>query len=459
MNDQEEVTRAQFDTLEGIRVHFEALQRASGKGYHALGEEVLSTYWRQDERLPKPASAMTFRNFLQGKTTLRDPTGLELYFVALGAGEAEMRIIRATLQHERDRRLAAPRAQATLRAFDDLDLGNMPYSRALAECEVVTRIEDSISGPSTSLTPREYLFGRDGPHETGPDPERWGVLQHMSDLTDYLTKLHRAMAERREAMPRTSRRARRLHAAADLRESGSAYTYWTLARPGAGELFYSRRRFMLHGYFPETERQRAIEGAQQVSRLLFGFLQRFIVETLAGSEDEAAALCGPRAENALEVVGGQLFAILTSFYPAVVQGSLGTSGMFRALYQIRHRNRAAAPDYGPAHEALVSSYDSTIEQANRELEANVRLPYSRLKSLYDEQFQAARSSMLAIWETDFAPSYVRQTLQLLLGELHRQHVLDDERFLSLTRELLLGEQGQELAAARHPVPLYPELLA
>src|SRR5574338_458763 len=93
-------------TLDGIRRTFEARQRTSGKGFHALGDEVLQVYLQATERLPKPVSAMTFRNFLQGKTSLRDPTGLELYFRALGAGDAEMRIIIATLQRELDRRLA-----------------------------------------------------------------------------------------------------------------------------------------------------------------------------------------------------------------------------------------------------------------------------------------------------------------------------------------------------------------
>jgi len=143
-----------LSTLDGIRALFEARQRASGKGFHALGEEVLSGYWQASESQPKPVSAMTFRNFLQGKTTLRDPTGLELYFRALGASDTEMKVIRATLQHELDRRIASPRQQAAFRPFDEVELETMPYSRALVECEVLTRLEDSVSSPVTHLTPR-----------------------------------------------------------------------------------------------------------------------------------------------------------------------------------------------------------------------------------------------------------------------------------------------------------------
>jgi hypothetical protein len=99
---------------------------------------VLQVYLNATGRLPKPVSAMTFRNFLQGKTTLRDPTGLELYFRALGANDAEMRTIRG---HAAERARSAPRALAHARGAARarrLSLSSMPYSRALLECEVVT---------------------------------------------------------------------------------------------------------------------------------------------------------------------------------------------------------------------------------------------------------------------------------------------------------------------------------
>lgn len=57
--------REDLSTLEGIRAVFAARFEAASIGYHALGEQVLSDYWRTGRDRVKPASAMTFRNFLQ----------------------------------------------------------------------------------------------------------------------------------------------------------------------------------------------------------------------------------------------------------------------------------------------------------------------------------------------------------------------------------------------------------
>ncbi|HEX6241588.1 MAG TPA: hypothetical protein VFZ61_11860, partial [Polyangiales bacterium] len=250
MSEQAGKVAPDLGTLDGIRASFEARQRTSGKGFHALGDEVLQVYLNATGRLPKPVSAMTFRNFLQGKTTLRDPTGLELYFRALGANDGEMRTIAATLQSELDRRLSQSRTQAQQRALDGLSLSSMPYSRALLECEVVTWLEDSVAAPVTHLTPRQYLYGPDGTEEAGPDPERWGLLQHLDELTRIMARLDQTASAGLEAIPEQAHARRLAQAAADLRWSATAYAEWLVLRPRAGDLLFSRRRFMLHGFFP-----------------------------------------------------------------------------------------------------------------------------------------------------------------------------------------------------------------
>lgn len=457
MSERQEVGSGSLATLDAIRARFEALQRSSSKGFHALGEEVLSAYFKAKEQLPKPVSAMTFRNFLQGKTTLRDPTGLELYFRALGASDAEMRAIRATLQQEADRRLVAPRAQATLKAFDELDIVNMPYSRALVECEVVTRLEGSISAPVTHLTPREYLCGPDGLPDAGPDPERWGLLQHLDDLSRYMAKLDKALTDGLEAIPRNAYKKRRVQAAADLREAASAYANWLLYRPRGGDLFFSRRRFMLHGYVPEAERQVAVARSKRVARLVFGFMERFVLELCVPVNGSADFLHTPRAENALEVVAERVLAIVNSFYVTVVRGACGPGGMFYAAYQLRHNNQREPGGTAAVHDALTRSYSDAVQEGNRKLEEDVRVPYGNLRQVYDEQFRTARPLMFDIWQRDYAGSIVRQSLSILLSELHQHKIIDDKRFLELTKELCVGKEAAQLFNAAHPAPLYERL--
>ncbi len=451
--------KPELTSLDGIRATFEERQRTSGKGFHALGDEVLSAYWQAGDRVPKPVSAMTFRNFLQGKTTLRDPTGLELYFRALGAGDDEMRTIVATLQRELDRRLALPRTQAAQRAFDGLSLAGMPYSRALVECEVVTRLEDSVAAPLTHLTPREYLFGPDGVEDAGNDPERWGLLQHLDDLTTMMARLDQSLTEGLEALPEGDRSARRAQASADLREAASVYAYWLTTRPRAGDLLFARRRFMLHGFFPETERQQAIARAKRMTRIVFGFTERLAQECFASDARDRDLLKSPRAENALELAGERILAIINQYYLSVVQGSLGTAAAFHAAYQLRGENKSEPLATGEVHDRLTASYEEAVRSANQRLEQDVRVPYGELAQIYADQFQSARSLMLEIWERDFAPHVVRQSLSLLLGTLHSQGVFDDKRFLGFTKDLFTGKEAERLLSARHRQSVFDGLRA
>lgn len=458
MSEQSSKVAYDLNTLDGIRASFEARQRTYGKGFHALGDEVLQVYLNGTGRLPKPVSAMTFRNFLQGKTTLRDPTGLELYFRALGANDGEMRTIAATLQSELDRRLSQSRTQAAQRALDGLSLSTMPYSRALLECEVVTWLEDSVAAPITHLTPRQYLLGPDGTEEPSADPERWGLLHHLDELTRIMARIDQTASEGLEAIPESARARRIAHAAADVRWSATAYAEWLVLRPRAGDLFFSRRRFMLHGFFPETERKLAIARTKRMGRIVMGFTERLAQESLTSSKKDQDLLRTPRAENALEIAAERVLSIINAFYMTVVQGSQGTSAAFHAAYQLRHENPNEPGGLTGVHRQLIDGYEAAVRSANHKLEQDVRVPYGELHQIYSDHFERSRPLFMEIWERDYAAGLARESLQLLLATLHRFEVLDDKRFLALTKELFVGRDAQEALSSAHPHKSVVELL-
>lgn len=446
-----------FNTLEAIRAEFEGRQRALGMGFHSLGEKVFAAYWQADERLPKPASAMTFRNFLQGKTVLRDPTGLELYFIELGASQYEMKLIRSTLQRELDRRLVGTRQQTSLRALDDVDLDAMPYSRALVECEVITKLEDSIDAPITHLTPREYLLGPKGQREAGPDPERWGLVQHLDEFARYIAKLDQVLADELEALPRSNVRRRRVQAYADLREIASAYVHWLLYRPRAADLMFSKRRYMLHGAFPEGQRAAAVALAKRATRTLFGVVERLALEAILQGKHREQRLRTPQAERAMEAVSERVFGMVSAFFLMVVHGSTGTGAMFQAIYQLRRENKELPGAFTHVHEQLISTYDDAVREANRSLEEDARVPYGKLRRIYERQFEDNRPAMVEIWNRDYAPHLVRQTVSLLLGELHDAGVLSDKEFVALCKELQTGAEAKKALLAKHVNIRYPRL--
>ena len=171
--------------------------------------------------------------------------------------------------------------------------------------------------------------------------------------------------------------------------------------------------------------------------------------TVSPEARDEALLRGARAENALEMAAERVLAIINSYYLTVVQGSLGTSAAVFAAYQMRSENSQVPGGFGPLHEQLVRSYDDAVQEGNRLLEQDVRMPYGSLRHVYDEQFRAAQPAMFEIWQRDYAEGLVRQCLQLLLSELHHRGIVDDKRFLSLTKDLCTGRAAQALFSARH----------
>lgn len=441
-------------SLDAIRQHFRERQKASGKGFHALGEEVLQRYGRGNNSHARPVSAMTFRNFLQGKTTLRDPTGLELYFSALGASTSQMRTIRTALQRELDRRLASPRQEAALRAFKDTEIDTMRYSRALAECETVTRIEDSVAAPLTHLTPREYLLGPDGRREADTDPDRWGLIHTLEALANYLERLELKLADGMAEIPERDSEARKLRLAADVRETMSGYAHWLMHHPRAAELFFSRRRYMLHGFFADEHRQTATALAKRCAKLFYFAVERFAAEVVVGGKQPAQRLASPAAENALERATERLLGLPQGFYIAVAQGSLGTGAGYQAAYQLRRDNRDHTGDWSPAHQSLVTDYDSTVSRANSMLERDVQVTYGELKDVYDRHEHAAMAPMYAIWLSDYAPRVVREAGTLCAHSLHEAGVLSDRQLLSFLKLLCTSARGRQLCAAAHEGRLF-----
>ena len=87
----------------------------------------------------------------------------------------------------------------------------------------------------------------------------------------------------------------------------------------------------------------------------------------------------------------------------------------------------------------------------------MRLPYGKLKRIYDTQFETARPLMFDIWESDYGPLVVRESLSLLTSELHRTEVISSRNFLSLNKDLFTSRAGQELLSAKHERTRYERL--
>ncbi|AKF07371.1 hypothetical protein [Sandaracinus amylolyticus] len=447
--------RDDLTTLEGIRRTFARRFETSRLGYHALGEAVLQAYWANATERGRPASAMTFRNFLQGKTVLRDPTALELYFAELGATDDEMRTIRGTLQRELARRVAAPRQRAALSALGDRAIEAMPYSRAIAECEVVTQFEESIAAPVAFVTPTDYMLGAGAPSTPDPDPEKWGVVPYLRALLRYLDGMEREFVESLARIPKRDVAKRQLAVAADLREALSAYAGWLLHWPTYAELFFSRRRYVLHGSVPEEQRQLAIALAKRCSRFLHAPLSRFALEVILEGEDPERRLASSEAAIALEAIAQRAVAIPHAFYVTVVLGSSGTGAAFQAAYQLRREeagNRVAGPRFwSESHDSIVDAYDETVHAANDAIERDPMITYGELKRLYDEQARAVRGAMHAVWEQDYASSIVREIGMLLIGALHERRVLSDREMLAATEALLVSRRGARILDATRDV--------
>jgi hypothetical protein len=191
----------------------------------------------------------------------------------------------------------------------------------------------------------------------------------------------------------------------------------------------------------------AIALAKRLSRIVFASLERLAAEALFSGDKVTERLRTPAAENALESVAERVLAMVNSYHTMVVQGSAGTGALFQAAYQLRRANGTTSPG-SSSYEELVASYDDVVRSANAALDEDVRLPYGTLKRAYDAQFEAARPVMFAIWESDYAPHVVRQTLCLLTSEFHQAGVLGDKELVEAMKVLHLGREAREALEAK-----------
>jgi hypothetical protein len=439
-------------TLDGIREAFLARFQAAGIGYHTLGEQVLRNYFAAESQHARPASAMTFRNFLQERTTLRDPTGLLLYFEALGANDDELRRIRGTLQQDIDRRLAAPAQDVALRAFRDTELEDMPYSRALAECEAATRFEQSVAAPIASLSPTQYLIGTpNGPG--GPsDSRNWGLLQHVQSLLEYLESVELKLQDDFAAVSASDGKKRKWLAAAGVREMALAYVSYLLEHPELAEQLLSYRRYLLQGPMPDRERRLALAMMQRMVRCLYHPYERFAqVIVFEGEKGEPHRT--PDAEIAIEVVGNRLFGVGLTFLITTVLGSSGTGAFFVAS-QLARREFSGEPLLGPpvwsdSHEALIRTHDAALAQVNAMVEANARVRYGDIKAVFERQDALAKQHHYAIFEQDFAATLVRDAGTWLATELHHRGLLSDSALAKFFKDFLTSAEGKRLQQAKY----------
>ncbi|MEY4580326.1 MAG: hypothetical protein RL701_5029, partial [Pseudomonadota bacterium] len=449
------LTDEDLTTLDGIRGAFLARFQTAGIGYHTLGEQVLREYFSAEHQHPRPASAMTFRNFLQDRTTLRDPTGLLLYFEALGANADELRRIRATLQREIDRKLATPAQDVALRAFRDSELEEMPYSRALAECEAATRFERSIDAPIASVSPTQYLLGTPNGPGGAEDPRNWGLLRHVQAMLEFLEALELTLQDDFTATPADDTKKRKWLAAAGLREMSLAFNSYMLEQPVLAEQLLSNRRYLLHGPMPERERRLAHALMQRVVRCMQHpyerFAQTIIFESARGEHELHRT---PDGEIALEVVGNRLFAQGLAFLVSAVLGASGT-GAFFAASQMTRREFSGEPLSGPPvwsehHEALVRSHDATQSTVNALVDANARVRYGDIKALFDLHDEQAKPQHYAILEQDYAASVVRDAGMWLATEYHHRGILSDSALARFVKEFLTTTEGRRLQQAAYP---------
>lgn len=447
-----ETAQEDLSTLEGIREAFLARFQAAGIGYHTLGEQVLRKYFSAESQHARPASAMTFRNFLQERTTLRDPTGLLLYFETLGANEEQLRRIRATLQQDIDRKLAAPAQDTALRAFRDTELQEMPYSRALAECEAATRFEQSVAVPIASVSPTQYLIGTPNGPGGASDPRNWGLLQHTQALLEFLENIELKLQDDFAAVQASDVKKRKWLAAAGVREMAVAYMSYLLEHPELAEQLMSHRRYLLQGPMPDRERRLVVALMQRMVRCLYHPYERFaqavVLEGVKGEPHRT-----PDAEIAIEVVGNRLFGVGLTFLITTVLGSSGTGAFFQAS-QLARREFSGEPLLGPPvwsdnHEALIRSQDATLAQVNSMVEANARVRYGDLKAVFDKQDAVAKQHHYAIFEQDYATTFVRDAGTWLAAELHYRGLLSDGALARFLKDFLTSAEGKRLQQAKY----------
>jgi hypothetical protein len=215
----------------------------------------------------------------------------------------------------------------------------------------------------------------------------------------------------------------------------------------------SHRRYLLQGPMPDRERRLAIAMMQRMVRCLYHPYERFAhVVVLDGVKGEPHRT--PDAEIAIEVVGNRLFGVGLTFLITTVLGSSGTGAFFVAS-QLARREFSGEPLLGPPvwsdnHEALIKTHDATVAQVNAMVDANARVRYGDLKAVFDKQDAVAKQHHYAIFEQDYASTFVRDAGMWLATELHHRGLLSDSALAKFFKEFLTTADGKRLQQAKYP---------
>jgi hypothetical protein len=153
------------------------------------------------------------------------------------------------------------------------------------------------------------------------------------------------------------------------------------------------------------------------------------------------------------VVGNRLFGVGLTFLITTVLGSSGTGAFFVAS-QLARREFSGEPLLGPpvwseSHEALIRTLDGTLCQVNAMVEANARVRYGDLKALFDRQDVVAKQHHYAIFEQDYATTFVRDAGMWLATELHHRGLLSDNALAKFFKDFLTSAEGKRLQQAKY----------
>ena len=148
-----------------------------------------------------------------------------------------------------------------------------------------------------------------------------------------------------------------------------------------------------------------------------------------------------------------------TFFMTTVLGSSGTGAFFVASQGARrefaHEKLPGPKVWSEGHEELIKSHERTLAEANAALEANTRMRYGEVKSIFDRQDEKAKALHYAIFEQDYAASTVRDAGMLIATEFHLRGLLSDSALMTFLKRFLTTSEGEALTNAKYAERQYP----
>lgn len=425
-----------------VRDYYSEQRDIQRQGWKALHDAAVRIYKEDSrQRFGAPVAANTFRAFLSGDSLPSNISGMMAYFSALGATDADLRIIRSTLDHEIKNKLSRGSGasrdipslkEATVR---DVETKLIPLMTEVSE----------MTGWSFYVTLQQHLTGLDSKNrgDTYPKNEaQYGLLHYLMDLYEKTTNVTRSVTEKdimRDDLTKVDKLVGR------IKKLAEEYKNYLVDHYVFAQMVLAPKIHMADVGVARDLLQEAKTRSNMCMKDLYDAIRSLHEIVFVGIRDSDIYI-------AAEIGTESVICHVHSYCTNVVYGSMGTSALYSGVYLYRQKRQFSTDDISGGK--MPNAYQELEEIWWKfvSLNSDGELSERKLSELFErfrdyqkgvgEPGKRARELWSSIWVEYWLPDVIAQALHRPYRALRRKRVIgedDARKMLAHIDELVYKE--------------------